>query len=140
MIDLDYFKHVNDTHGHATGDLVLQEVVTIYHDTLSNIDTAARYGVEEFVILLPETDKEGALLTAERLRQGVEAATIGTLEGPLSITAIFGVASLDIEQTLTVEKLLDRADQGLYAAKAAGRNRVMTHEPVSNNKNAERPR
>ena len=83
MIDLDYFKHVNDTHGHATGDLVLQEVVTIYHDTLSNIDTAARYGVEEFVILLPETDKEGALLTAERLRQGVEAATIGTLEGPL---------------------------------------------------------
>ncbi len=137
MIDLDHFKQVNDSHGHATGDLVLQELVVICQSTLRSIDIVARYGGEEFVILLPETDIDGALLTAERLRQRIEAATIGTLEGPLSTTASFGVACLDEEQQLSVETLLDHADQALYAAKAAGRNRVMTREPVSNNKNAE---
>ncbi len=125
LLDLDHFKRVNDNYGHATGDRVLRALVGICHSTLRTIDMVARYGGEEFVILLPETEMEGARLTAERLRQRIEAATMTTENGDLLITASFGVACLDQEQLVSVEKLLDHADQALYRAKSAGRNRVV---------------
>jgi len=129
MIDIDHFKAVNDTHGHSVGDEVLCAIAKRILAGLRQSDIAGRYGGEEFAIVLPETDLlSAAAIVAERLRDTIAAHAIDTAEGPLTVTISVGVAGVDLER----ENLLDalsRADAGLYAAKHAGRNRVIPWTP-----------
>lgn len=131
MVDVDHFKHVNDTHGHAAGDQVLHAVATRCRRSLREIDLMGRYGGDEFVVLLIETDLVGAQRVAERLRQSVaEAPPIDTPQGPLSVTISVGVATAT-ESCPNLTVLLNGADAALYAAKNAGRNRVEALTPTA---------
>ncbi|MGE5477282.1 MAG: GGDEF domain-containing protein, partial [Bacteroidales bacterium] len=129
MIDLDHFKAINDTHGHAAGDETLKMLVGLCRGTLREGDILARYGGEEFCVLLPETDLATAAQVAERLRLAVATARVTGPEAPFGVTASFGVATWD-ESEETIEHALNRADQALYQAKAGGRNRVMLSEAL----------
>jgi len=123
MMDIDHFKKVNDTYGHAIGDQVLQGLAHVIKGSLRNADTLARYGGEEFVALLPETSVEEAIRTAERLRVSTSDATLPTRVGNMSVTISLGVVSLD-DSCRNLEELLDRSDLALYASKRTGRNKV----------------
>jgi diguanylate cyclase (GGDEF)-like protein len=124
MIDIDHFKDFNDAHGHPAGDQVLIAVGRVFSEQLRPTDTAVRYGGEEFCILLPVTERIGALLTAERLRTAIGQAEIVAEDGtPLPhITASIGVAAM--EGNDSPSSLIGRADAALYRAKQGGRDRV----------------
>lgn len=124
MLDIDEFKQVNDTHGHAVGDEVLRDVADRLRQALREVDVLGRYGGEEFIILLPETDLRGADDMAERLRRAVAAAPIVTSAGPISVTISLGVTAVSPE-VADFAALLQRIDTFLYAAKQRGRNRVV---------------
>ena len=125
MLDIDSFKGVNDTYGHAVGDQVLQDLAQLCSSQLRQADILARYGGEEFVFLLPESDLGRAGRVADRLCREVIKARFETEAGPLSISASLGVASLDLNSDMTLDELLVRADRALYQAKRAGRGRAM---------------
>lgn len=132
LFDIDHFKAVNDTHGHAVGDEVLKEVADRASRNLRNFDLVARLGGEEFVVIMPDTDMEGARAAAERLRERIAQDRFPISEAPHSIdvTVSVGVAIADSAGE-TAEELLKRADDALYAAKRAGRNRVETNARAS---------
>jgi diguanylate cyclase len=124
LLDLDRFKQLNDQHGHAHGDRALAMVGRVVTDTLRASDFAARFGGEEFLLLLPDTDRRGAIEVAEKVRVAIEQIELpraGALTGSL------GVACLP-EDAVEPDQLLRRADRALYAAKAGGRNRVEAAE------------
>ena len=124
MVDLDFFKQVNDGHGHQTGDMVLQQFVEVAHSCLRSSDILARYGGEEFVILVTQTDLTGAVVTAEKVRRQVEAKAFATANGQtLRLTVSIGVAELEPDDT--PESLVGRADVAVYRAKRTGRNQVV---------------
>jgi diguanylate cyclase (GGDEF)-like protein len=123
MIDLDYFKRINDDHGHATGDAVLRAVAEAMHHHIRQTDLACRLGGEEFCLLLPNTDLDHARQMAERLRQGIEALHFHHGDIVLRLTASSGLATAT-EATAELDPLLHIADQHLYKAKLGGRNRV----------------
>lgn len=124
MLDIDFFKKVNDTYGHQTGDVVLKEVARHCQKTLRSIDIIGRLGGEEFAIFLPEAACEVAFEVAERLRKGIEQRPMAHVEDkPIYVTVSIGLFS-GLHEGDTLEKLLEQADQGLYAAKESGRNRV----------------
>lgn len=132
FVDLDHFKAVNDRHGHAVGDEVLVEVARRLADRLRGGEMAARHGGEEFVLLLPGADGPRATAAAERLRAALADTPLGTTVGPLSVTASFGVASLEpgtARRASGPAELLARADAAMYRAKQAGRNRVEVDAP-----------
>lgn len=131
MLDVDYFKQYNDTHGHLAGDLVLKRVANILLQNTRGIDLVARFGGEEFIILLPRTDEKGALATGEKLRQCVyDEAIAGTeTSQPLGrLTLSLGIAIYP-QHSKDVFDLLNMADQALYQAKSSGRNRCMVWSP-----------
>jgi diguanylate cyclase (GGDEF)-like protein len=123
ITDIDHFKRVNDTYGHATGDDVLKAVAHALKRTARQCDVVARYGGEEFVLLLEGTDQVGALQLAERARTAVKGLSFATDKGPLAVTSSFGVSLLAPGDTGAA--LVERADQNLYRAKHAGRDRVV---------------
>ncbi len=122
MIDLDHFKHINDTYGHASGDLVLQKVAAVCKSLVRVADIFSRYGGEEFILAMPETSLPDALLVAERLRKAIEALK-KDVDG-IPITASMGVTETMGEAELTLDVLLGRADEAMYLSKHAGRNRI----------------
>jgi diguanylate cyclase (GGDEF)-like protein len=122
LFDLDDFKRLNDTHGHVAGDRVLVKTASILRDSAREIDIVARYGGEEFAIILPETARTGGYVVAERVRQRLEARFRRGAQGKVTISG--GVASFPSDAD-TAEDLVRRADQGLYRAKAAGKNRIV---------------
>jgi diguanylate cyclase (GGDEF)-like protein len=126
MVDIDHFKNVNDRYGHQIGDQVLCNLVLLCQKQLRTIDTLGRYGGEEFVVLMPETASEGAMVASERLLGKIEEMKINTSAGSLSITVSMGLACLDrgFDETHTLDTLIQSADKALYAAKDAGRNCV----------------
>ena len=126
IIDVDHFKHVNDTYGHQVGDEVLRILVARISHNIKKDTMIARYGGEEFVITLPGVEIDNVLRTAERIRSSIEASVfhIGDLE--LSVTISAGVATLTPEAA-TVEEILSSADKALYEAKESGRNKVVIH-------------
>jgi diguanylate cyclase (GGDEF)-like protein/PAS domain S-box-containing protein len=125
MLDIDHFKNVNDTYGHACGDLVLNSFVATIAKTLRVSDTICRWGGEEFLVILPGASSVDALNWAERAREAVASiSTIGVGEQAIKVTASFGLASMNKEDK-TLEEILKRADDALYRAKGSGRNRVM---------------
>ncbi|BCM24225.1 diguanylate cyclase [Methyloradius palustris] len=126
MLDIDYFKKVNDTYGHKTGDLVLQELSRICVETLRETDMVARMGGEEFAILFPETDAQHAFEVAERLRDKIEKNELSLESGmPLTFTISIGVITLT-KKNVNIDMLLHLADKALYEAKNTGRNKVCT--------------
>jgi len=123
MMDMDHFKQVNDTHGHAVGDEVLMEFARRLQRNVRGLDLACRFGGEEFVVVMPETDPDFARIVAERLREDVAGQPFDTEAGPLDITISIGIASSN-EETKNGDDLLKKADEALYRAKDEGRNRV----------------
>jgi diguanylate cyclase (GGDEF)-like protein len=132
MIDIDFFKQLNDHYGHHVGDQVLRDVASILMKDMREVDTVARYGGEEFVIVLPETAGPGATLVAERLRRGVEQAKFfaGTPTAVERLTISIGIAVFDQDAQFKRD-LIEFADAALYAAKANGRNRVMMYSQLA---------
>jgi diguanylate cyclase (GGDEF)-like protein len=125
MLDLDDFKQVNDSYGHQQGDEVLAQVAGVLRTLSRHLDAPARYGGEELAMVLPQTDAEGAMLLAERMREAVEGLQVPRVRGggSLSVTASFGVASVP-DTAADRDSLIAAADAALYQAKRAGKNRV----------------
>jgi two-component system cell cycle response regulator len=126
VIDIDYFKAINDTHGHDAGDDVLREFATRIRKSIRGIDLACRYGGEEFVVVMPETDMAVGTIVAERLRRRIASERFSIQQGGASIevTISIGIATLDTADD-NAASVLKRADQALYRAKRDGRNRVV---------------
>ncbi|MGE5546716.1 MAG: diguanylate cyclase [Solirubrobacterales bacterium] len=125
MVDVDHFKRINDSHGHAAGDEALKVLVASCGSVLRDVDVLGRLGGEEFAVLLPETDADGAHEVAERLRQAVAAIRVPLADGgDLGFTCSVGFAARPPGGEETFEAMMKRADQALYRAKQAGRNRV----------------
>ncbi len=125
MVDIDFFKKVNDTYGHAAGDEVLRTVAAIIKEQLRESDIPARYGGEEFAVLLPFTKIEEAQIVGERLRKAVEAHPVRVDNVDIAVTISMGLAEYNREET--GEELFERADKALYEAKKNGRNQVRTY-------------
>ncbi len=121
--DVDHFKRFNDNYGHACGDYVLKRVSNILTERLRDVDRVARWGGEEFILLLPETDTEGAAVVAEKLREAVEQNLVAFDDQRLSITMTFGIAAFRKGESL--DACIARADTALYHGKENGRNKVM---------------
>ena len=130
MVDLDHFKVVNDTRGHFTGDQVLVEVAARFAKLMRSYDFAGRYGGEEFVIVLPDCSLADGLKRAEDFRFAIDASPVLTDSGPIEVTCSFGVA--EDSGYSSVEELINKADEALYCAKRAGRNRVHAGPRQSN--------
>lgn len=124
MFDIDHFKPVNDTYGHLAGDEVIKFTADITRSSLRQSDRPGRYGGEEFGIILPETDVEGARTICERIRESIANSTVETSAAPIRYTVSIGIAPLTDEPENYMQ-WLQRADEALYAAKAGGRNRVV---------------
>ena len=126
LIDVDHFKKYNDTYGHQQGDVALQAIATTLTKSLNRSeDIAARWGGEEFVVLLPNTDQEGALVVAERIRKNIGSVVIPCADGTeTKVTASIGVGSQTSSQGNSIDDLFSDADIALYKAKKTGRDRV----------------
>jgi diguanylate cyclase (GGDEF)-like protein len=124
LIDIDYFKRVNDTAGHLAGDEVLRQVASHVQSAVRTVDIVARYGGEEFVVILPETSPVGGKAFAERLRQGIEAHefNVGSLE--IRLTVSIGISTFPAADITSADDLVARADAAMYRAKQDGRNQV----------------
>lgn len=130
LLDIDHFKPVNDTHGHPAGDECLKRVAEVIHAGLRwPSDTATRYGGEEFAVIFPETDSQGAFAVVERIRERIRETRIELTEVTISLTVSAGVYAPPVHSELTPEELIRGADDALYAAKESGRNQICIHEP-----------
>jgi diguanylate cyclase (GGDEF)-like protein len=119
MVDIDNFKRVNDVHGHQVGDMVLTSIANILRQSVRKTDTIGRWGGEEFMVICPNTDLDGAIVIAEHMRQSMQLHDFAMIG---QVTGSFGVAQLEVGESVTV--LLARTDAALYRAKTDGRNRV----------------
>ena len=123
MIDVDHFKSFNDQYGHLTGDQILRKMAQILKENIREIDIAGRFGGEEFCVLLPDTDRDGAQYAAERIRQATEKTAIEAYDNTVKATVSIGLATFP-KDGQNIDELIEKADQALYQAKQSGRNRV----------------
>lgn len=130
MIDIDHFKQINDNHGHLTGDRVLKGVVNAIKKLIRAYDRFGRWGGEEFILYLPETDIEQTQRIAERFRKTVEEEYVLVDDQKICVTISLGVSSKLTSETLDLGMMIDQADSALYAAKTTGRNRVCRYRDV----------
>jgi diguanylate cyclase (GGDEF)-like protein len=128
IIDIDFFKKINDAHGHAVGDEVLKGVSQLFHDSIRATDLVARYGGEEFAVMMPETELADALVFAEKIRSLIEESPIETQAGPVKATVSIGVASVPHSRMRHPKDLIVQADKALYRAKRGGRNQVQAEK------------
>jgi diguanylate cyclase (GGDEF)-like protein len=134
MLDVDHFKSINDQYGHLAGDFILHFVAQQCQNSMRSTDIFARYGGEEFICLLPEQTEKGAVELAERIRQLLEQTEVTYEAHRLRVTASFGLALIETESSLTLEQMIDRADQALYQSKRDGRNRITVWQPAPSEK------
>lgn len=125
MIDIDHFKEVNDAYGHRTGDMILKEIAGIIHKNIREVDTAARWGGEEFAVLIPNTTKENAVQPANRILKTVSKHSFPDIGGR-HVTVSIGIADIMDPAITNEEKLVHAADLAMYAAKRKGRNKIET--------------
>ncbi len=128
LLDIDFFKKVNDNLGHLAGDEVLRRAAEIFSHTIRDSDTLGRYGGEEFAVILPQTELDGAVILAERLRQNIEEAEILYDKNPIPVTISLGVTQLS-DDVAAYEQLINDADIALYQSKENGRNKVTAFKP-----------
>jgi diguanylate cyclase (GGDEF)-like protein len=128
MLDIDHFKQFNDAYGHSCGDEVLKHVSRIIQHNTRSLDTAARFGGEEFILLLPNSKLETALHVGERIRKAIETSKIEYNEQSMNVTISGGIALYDPERDWSSNSFIDRADQALYLSKEQGRNRISVAE------------
>lgn len=121
MIDVDYFKSFNDKYGHLVGDQILREVGKLIREHIREIDIVGRYGGEEFCVVLPVTDRDGAHFAAERIRVAIEEAAIKAYDAVVKVSVSIGIANFPLDGKSTIE-LIDKSDWALYRAKKKGRN------------------
>ncbi len=133
IFDLDFFKQVNDTYGHAAGDAVLAKVVSIFDQRLRKYDIMGRFGGDEFLILLPKTNLEDATALAEELRTTLERSEIIYEEHSFLIKASFGVTGMPVIKTISLEEMIRCVDDAMYKAKQTGRNRIEVYSPDERN-------
>ena len=126
LFDIDHFKEINDKYGHETGDQVLQGLCKVCKNNLRENDLFARFGGEEFIILLPATNLDKAQQIAERLREIVSHTSVMTKQGEICITISIGISTFSPLNKIPIESLLVQADRAMYQSKQAGRNRVTT--------------
>ena len=126
MVDIDKFKNFNDKYGHLVGDAILREVSKSVKDNVRQIDFVGRYGGEELSIVLPETDKEQALLVAERMRQAIETRNIKVYDEELKVTVSVGISTFP-DDADSSNLIIEAADKALYLAKKEGRNKVCAY-------------
>ena len=136
MLDLDFFKRINDVHGHPAGDAILKAVAEMLNDNCRGSDSACRYGGEEFCVMLPETSEQEAVFWAERARKRLASLKIPVGDEALRVTGSFGIAQRQ-DDVQTSEELVDRADQALLCAKQSGRDRVVRYESLSTPNNVD---
>ncbi len=127
IVDIDYFKKINDTYGHLCGDKILKEVAFLINDSFRKTDMVFRYGGEEFVIILTETDEQGARIPLERLRKNVENNDFVFKTQKLRVTVSIGYSS-DVEHAEDATELFEFADNALYKAKENGRNQIKNNK------------
>jgi len=130
IIDIDHFKRVNDTHGHAVGDEALRHVAAVLRANVRNVDTLGRYGGEEFLLIMPETDVDGGLASAEHLRRVLGGTDLQLAGEPTSLTISAGVAGGAGTASLEIDQVLRESDAALYFAKAIGRDQVQAYRAV----------
>jgi len=128
IIDIDFFKKINDTYGHAVGDEVLKAVAKLFQESIRSTDLAARYGGEEFAVMMPETELNDAITFAEKIRALIEEAPFQTSAGPLHATVSVGVASVPHTKIHAAKGVVIAADKALYRAKRNGRNQVQAEK------------
>ena len=124
MLDIDFFKKFNDTYGHACGDFVLKKTASSIFDSIRGQDLAGRYGGEEFVVMLYNTDADAAMMVAERIRKNIAEQQLQYEGNTMSLTISIGVSVFDVDNPITAKELVEMADRALYQSKANGRNRV----------------
>ncbi len=124
MLDIDDFKHINDTFGHKVGDDVIISLASIMQEISRKSDIVSRWGGEEFLILLPDTNIDGAMVIAQKMRKAVEDAVLSVNDEDLKFTVSIGVSSVDIQNETNIEASINRADDALYEAKESGKNKV----------------
>ena len=129
MCDIDHFKQVNDQHGHAAGDDVLREVARRLQQSVRSYDLVGRYGGEEFLVALNRCDPRSAMARADNLRAVISGRPVHARGKPLQVTVSFGLALSSDYRSCDVDEIIRKADSALYAAKAAGRNRVRIARP-----------
>ncbi len=127
LLDIDHFKSFNDTHGHIIGDFVLKETAQRIGNCVREGDVLARYGGEEFVVVLPNTTLSSGVAVAEKIRADVESATYNYQDLQLKVTISLGVTDINLGAPQSEDKMLQYADEALYAAKRGGRNRVVSY-------------
>jgi diguanylate cyclase (GGDEF)-like protein len=127
ILDIDHFKQVNDTYGHATGDGAIRLLAATIKTTIRAADVAARFGGDEFVILMPDTNTEQAIKSGQRLRLALAEITIPASQQRFHITLSIGVASLSAGAN-SIDILLEHADRALYATKQGGRNQIQVYQ------------
>jgi two-component system cell cycle response regulator len=139
IIDLDFFKKVNDTYGHAIGDEVLKAVALMFQESIRSTDLAARYGGEEFAVMMPETDVDDAIKFAEKIRSLVEGTPIDTQAASIAVTVSVGVSTVPHSRIHSAKELIVSADKALYRAKKGGRNQVQGEKRADSVSRASRP-
>lgn len=128
LADIDLFKNINDTYGHHVGDDLIVLVANTFLNQCRKVDTVARWGGEEYLVLLPETSENEAMHIANRIREAIAGQTVMVKQEPVSCTASIGVASISEQES--IDKLLQRSDEALYLAKTRGRNRVCAQKMI----------
>ncbi|PIE05256.1 MAG: diguanylate cyclase, partial [Sorangium cellulosum] len=128
IVDIDHFKKVNDTYGHDHGDIVLKQLGVILRKAMRATDAVARFGGEEFVIMCEQTDRDGAMLLAERIREELQATTFQSAKGEMNVTCSVGIATFP-EAGHDWKSVFKAADEALYVSKRSGRNRSTPWSP-----------
>jgi diguanylate cyclase (GGDEF)-like protein len=131
ILDLDHFKKINDTHGHMMGDDVLIRVAHTIKDKIRTFDIPARFGGEEFTVILPETDDRSSIIVADRLRKAIEKLNFKASKTSFSVTTSIGVTTYEHSSNLTEDMFIEQADKALYLAKDNGRNQVALYNDIT---------
>jgi len=128
ILDLDNFKTINDTYGHHGGDSALVKISDTLREMTRQSDFASRYGGEEFVLILPETDQESAMQAASKIHSAIRSSSFGTISRPFTLTVSVGISSSSTKVYSTWREMVDDADRALYLAKNSGKDRIETWE------------